>query len=337
MISRLGFVFLVSVFLMAIASGQDVPKSDDFIGASIEKHPERLVPLGRPFLLRSDVLSDINYLELRRLSRLGANPRTGVLYDWRGFPKFKSTFDVQLEPSQFRAPSYGTICNQQLLSEIERNPALRAQFTERDIELLKIGKNPEGKHWHHDPRHKGRMQLVDSTDHSTHHVGGDKVWGSLDERAFARATVVRWGSVAVLDIAISSAALAYSGDLNFDHFAQAVSRSLSGGIAAFGTEYLLVRFVPQTVGMPPGWFVGLPVLYSGPAALVATVSYAAARALVDYCWEAYRLHQLQIQEQACREVEEMARWQCLRARITTNNDALAEILNECPNSEDIPG
>jgi hypothetical protein len=170
------------------------------------------------------------------------------------------------------------------------------------------------------------MQLVNTRDHSVDHVGGDKIWGRIDREAFLRSTALRWGSVAIFDIAISSAGLLYADELNIDHFAQATARSVAGGTIAVGTEYLMVRLMPQTIGMSPGWFAGIRVLYGGPAAWGATLSYVATRALVDYCWESYRIHQLQIQEQACRKAEWQARWQRLESAVTVNQHALNGLL-----------
>lgn len=284
-----------------------------------------LAPTGRPVLLRSDALSHANYMKLRSLAGMKVDVRTGVRYDWRGFPMLKSTFEVQLSPAQYSSVYYGKICNAQLYKEIQKNPALPKRFTARDIELLKHGKNPQGTQWHHDPRQKGRMQLVNTSDHSVDHVGGDKVWGRIDRETFLRSTALRWGSVAVFDLAISSAGSLYAGEFDLDHFGQASTRAIAGGTAAFGTEYLLVKIMPQTVGMPPRWFAGMRILCGSPAAWGATLSYAATRALVDYCWENYRLHQLQIQEHACRVAETKARWQRMGSAVTVNDQALSAL------------
>lgn len=295
-----------------------------------------LAPAVRPVLLRSDALSDANYRKLRLLAGMRIDQRTGVRYDSRGFPIFKSTFDVQLPPAQYGSAYYGRICNDQLYREIQNNPALGKKFTERDIELLKHGKNPQGTQWHHDPRQKGRMQLVNTSDHSVDHVGGDKVWGRIDREAFLRSTALRWGSVTAFDLAISSAGLLYSGDFDLDHFGQASSRAILGGSAAFGTEYFLVKTMPQTVGMPPSWSYGMRILYGSPAAWGAMLSYAAARALDDYFWERHRLHRLQIQEQACRTAEMKARWLLMASAVNANDQALTTLLVSFDSTKDRP-
>jgi len=285
-----------------------------------------LAPAGRPFLFRSDPLGRANYLKMRSLARRGLDPRTGIPYDFSGFPQFEALFEVQLSPSQYSSPYYGKICNEQLYKEILKNPTLRRQFTERDIELLKQVKNPQGYQWHHDKR-TGQMKLVKTSDHSTDHVGGDKVWGRYDRKTFLRSTALRWGSVAVFDIAISSAGLLYADDFDLDHFGQATTRAIAGGTVAFGTEALLTQVLPQSIGNSlPRWFAGVRILYGSPAAWGATLSYAVTRALVDYCWEIHRLHQLQIQEQACRAAETKARWQRIDSAVVANDQALGELL-----------
>ncbi len=294
-----------------------------------------LVPFGRPVLLRSDALTSHNYLDLRRLAHRKIDPRTGIHYDWRGFPKLISAFDVHLSPAQYSSASYRGICNRLLFKEIQSNPVLRRKFTDRDIERLMHGNNPQGTHWHHDPRQRGRMQLVNTSDHSIEHVGGDKVWGRIDRDTFVRSTAVRWGSVAVFDIAISSAGLLYAGDFDLDHFGQATTRAIAGGTAAFGTEVLLTKLLPQSIGNPPGWFAGMRILYGSPAAWGATLSYAATRALVDYCWESYRLHQLQIQELACREAEAKARWHRIESAVKFNDHAVSDLLANMNASRDV--
>lgn len=285
-----------------------------------------LAPAGRPFLLRSDTLSRVNYLKMRSHARRGIDPRTMIPYDRSGFPQFEAVFEVRLSPSQYRSPYYGRIGNEQLYKEILKNPTLRRRFTERDIELLKQGKNPQGYQWHHDKK-TGQMKLVKTADHSTDHVGGDKVWGRYDRKTFLRSTALRWGSIAVFDIAISSAGLLYADDFDLDHFGQATTRAIAGGTVAFGTEALLTQVLPQSIGNSlPRWFAGVRILYGSPAAWGATLSYAATRALVDYCWESHRLHQLQIQEQACRAAETKARWQRIDSAVAANDQALGELL-----------
>lgn len=320
------YILLAASSLAVAETGSPAQNTVDIKVASAGTYAGVLSPLGRPFLLRSDAVSDANYEALRGFARIGIDPRTGIHYDGRGFPRLNSVFDVQLKPSQFRSPIYGKICNEKLLDEIRNNPVLRRRFSARDIELLENGRNPQGKHWHHDPRQKGRFQLVDANEHTVDHVGGDKVWGRIDENAFAKATAIRWGSVAVFDIALSSAGLLYSDDFDLEQFMRVTTRSAAGGAAAFGTEYLLVKFMPQTVGLTPRWFAGLRILYGSPAAWVASLSYAATRALIDYCWDRRRLEQLQIQETACRAAESQARWQRIEPTVKANTDDLMGLL-----------
>ena len=328
MIFRTLFTILLIVLAFGNAEGNENPYlKDTFLDSPNETNATLLTPLGRPFVMRSDPYSKANYLKLREYVKRGFDPRTGVYYDRRGFPLLKSFFDCQLKPSQFSSSYYGKICNEQLLTEIKNNPKLRSLFTERDIKLMENNRNPQGKQWHHDPSKRGRMQLVDSNEHNVDHVGGNKGWGQINERAFIKATAVRWGSVAVFDIAVSSAVMLYTNEFDIDHFAQATTRSVAGGTAAFFTEIIMVKLMPQTIGLPPVWYRSFALLYGGPAAWAGTLSYIAARELVDYCWDNFRLHQLQIQEQACRRAETKARWQRINSEVVVNSNELEKFLS----------
>jgi hypothetical protein len=326
----LALVVLCTSFSITYADASDHSTASDALSSS-----GTLAPYGRSFLLRGDFLSNANYQKLHKLANT-VNARTGVHYDWRGFPKFKSHFDVQLEPSQYRSSSYARHCSKKLLEACKKNPDLikKIKLTEEDIQLLKQGKTPRGKAWHHDGK-GGRTQLVDKNEHSTDHVGGAKTWGQFDSKRALRLTALRWGSVAVFDIAASSAGLLAAGELDVDHFAQATTRAVAGGTAAFSTEYLIAKLLPQAAAPPPGWFHGIRILYGSPATWGGALSYAATRALVDYCWESYRLQQLQIQEQICREAESKARWQQLDSARTANDQALGDLLKKTDSTEGI--
>lgn len=323
MTSRLALTLAAMVLVVGATRGEEPLSADD-----LGRHRDVgwLAPATRPVLLRSDALSHANYAKMRSLAELGRDPRTGIAYDWRGFPKFSSLFDVQLTPAQYRSDYYGRICNELLIKEMQTNPALKRRFTQRDMELLARGHNPQGKQWHHDPRHRGKMQLVDATDHTTDHVGGDKVWGRIDRAQFMRSTALRWGSVAVFDVAISSAVAASSGDLDMGYLGRATSRSIAGAAASWGTESILVSVFPQTVGLPPGWFLGVRVLWASPVAIAGSLAYFATRTVVDYCWDSYQLRQFQIQEQACREAESKARWQLIESSRESNSRVMKELL-----------
>ena len=328
-IFKLLLAILLATSTFATAKNEIVYPNDS---STLSTFQRQAVFFARPVFLRSDALTKENYLKLRNLAKQGV-AKSGIKYDWRGFPKFKSNFNVQLKPSQFNSNYYGKICNKQLLAKINKNPVLRRQFTDKDMELLRWKKNPQGKVWHHDPSHKGRMQLVDKEAHQqATHVGGNKTWGQIKEKTFLRETAKRWGSVAVLDIALSSAVLLHTGELDLDHLGQLSARSAAGATTGFAIESLLVKLFPAWIGMPPGWVGGISILYgANPAAWVATFSAIAARTLVDKCWENHRLHQLQIQEQACRIAESKARWQRIESKALLNTEAISGLLADQAN------
>ena len=123
-------VMVAAVGLALAETRTSAQNVNDMGAANAGTYAGVLSPIGRPFLLRSDAVSDANYEALRGFARIGIDPRTGIHYDGRGFPKLNSIFDVQLKPSQFRSPIYGKICNEKLLDEIRRNPALRQRFSD---------------------------------------------------------------------------------------------------------------------------------------------------------------------------------------------------------------
>lgn len=94
-------------------------------------------------------------------------------------PKFESKFDAQLPEDLEKASDkkQKTECNRQLKEEMEKNPELKEQFTDEQLEQIMDGETPDGYTWHHDAE-KGKMQLVDSETHSnTRHTGGRVIWG----------------------------------------------------------------------------------------------------------------------------------------------------------------
>ncbi len=95
------------------------------------------------------------------------------------FPVFESKFDAKLPESKIIAKDKTQFeeCNKQLKDAIQRNPELKKQFTNRQIEQIEQGKTPSGYVWnHHEIR--GRMQLVDFKTHeATPHTGGKAIWG----------------------------------------------------------------------------------------------------------------------------------------------------------------
>lgn len=99
------------------------------------------------------------------------------------FPEFPSKFDAQLPEDSLKASDQKQfqICNDQLKEAVEKNPELRAQFDEDQLEQIENGDTPDGYTWHHDAE-VGKMQLVDTELHQkTGHTGGRVIWGGGTE------------------------------------------------------------------------------------------------------------------------------------------------------------
>lgn len=95
------------------------------------------------------------------------------------FPEFESIVDIQLpeellqETDRFQMGN----CNEQLKEILDKNPELRGEFTERQLEQIDSGYRPEGCTWHHHQQ-VGKMQLVESSVHDvSRHTGGKSLWG----------------------------------------------------------------------------------------------------------------------------------------------------------------
>ncbi|MGG4257416.1 T7SS effector LXG polymorphic toxin [Bacillus velezensis] len=107
------------------------------------------------------------------------HPKTGVPYNKDGFPIFKARFDTKIDSNLYKESDYLQFkdATLKLKKEIEKDPLLRNQFNDLQIEMIKAGETPDGYTWHHhqDP---GRMQLVDQKVHrKTGHTGGRHLWG----------------------------------------------------------------------------------------------------------------------------------------------------------------
>ena len=118
------------------------------------------------------------------------HPETGVPFERRQVdvdgkqcdvvvPVFESSYDAQLPGDLYEAPDRTQFkeCNAQLKDEISKNPELREQFDEEQLEQIEDGETPEGYTWHHDAE-AGKMQLVGTDTHQrTGHTGGRSIWG----------------------------------------------------------------------------------------------------------------------------------------------------------------
>ncbi|WP_288395108.1 HNH endonuclease [uncultured Vagococcus sp.] len=107
------------------------------------------------------------------------HPKTGIKFNSRGYPEFKSEYRMKLDSSDY-LKSRGTHfrrANNSLYKEIQNNSNLKQKFTNQDLELLKSGKTPKGYTWHHH-QDTGVMELVDAKIHKeTGHSGGFSLWG----------------------------------------------------------------------------------------------------------------------------------------------------------------
>ena len=118
------------------------------------------------------------------------HPVTGVPFEKRTIivdgeerevvvPVFDSVFDAQLPEDKLKATDREQIkeCNKQLKEAVDKDPELRAKFTDEQLEQIANGDTPDGYTWHHDAE-TGKMQLVDSETHAkTGHTGGQNFWG----------------------------------------------------------------------------------------------------------------------------------------------------------------
>ena len=97
------------------------------------------------------------------------------------FPVFNSAFDTSLDEEDYKSNRYADICNKKLKEAIEKDPELRSQFTEEQLEEIENGETPTGYVWHHNEE-PGKMQLVKREDHDkaiggAAHTGGNSLWG----------------------------------------------------------------------------------------------------------------------------------------------------------------
>jgi hypothetical protein len=102
------------------------------------------------------------------------------------FPEFEAVFEMQLEPNPDGSYTGDRLdhekqANEKLREQVEKDPELRAKFTEEQLEQIRNGETPDGYTWHHH-QEPGKMQLVDSAIHrNTRHTGGYALWGKQEE------------------------------------------------------------------------------------------------------------------------------------------------------------
>lgn len=100
------------------------------------------------------------------------------------FPVFKSEFNCRLPESMYTASDTEQMkyCTKKLAEKIERGPEFAKKFTSRQLEQIKNGEpRISGLTWHHSEI-PGKMQLVNTVDHSAaRHTGGRSIWGGGSE------------------------------------------------------------------------------------------------------------------------------------------------------------
>lgn len=99
------------------------------------------------------------------------------------FPSFDSKYTAYLPEDMLKDTDYNhrKECNRQLGEAMDKDPELRAKFSEEQADQIKHGTNPDGHVWHHH-QEPGRMELVDIETHqATRHTGGRSIWGGGSE------------------------------------------------------------------------------------------------------------------------------------------------------------
>lgn len=139
---------------------------------SIDTEPRHLKCINEKLKDKINPITGVKYVE-KIISKLNGEKIIGV------FPQFESKFDVMLPKELFteKDRKQAAECNNQLKEAIEKNPSLREQFNEEQLEQIEDGETPDGYVWHHNEE-EGKMQLVDFETHqATRHTGGKYVWG----------------------------------------------------------------------------------------------------------------------------------------------------------------
>lgn len=95
------------------------------------------------------------------------------------FPEFESKFTTKLPENMYQATDKVQFneCVSQLQEAIKKNPDLKSNFSERQLEQINDGKTPGGFKWHHS-ENVGEMKLVEAVKHeASGHTGGRAIWG----------------------------------------------------------------------------------------------------------------------------------------------------------------
>ncbi len=196
-----GGEIMVGVFCAAAAEGvKEIAKNaNDIFPKDFDKLPEVKddsnfdEPVSKKNL---EGTSELEHLITRNESLDGdVHPITGVPFEEKCvevspghyvegvFPNFESQFDAQLPKELYQETDRMQFneCNEQLKTEVDKNPDLKSEFTEEQQLQIANGDTPDGYVWHHDAE-LGKMQLVDFETHAnTGHTGGKAVWGGGNE------------------------------------------------------------------------------------------------------------------------------------------------------------
>lgn len=123
-----------------------------------------------------------DYQEARHINehlKGGQHPKTEVPFDEKGFPVFRSYFDVKLPEEMYlkRDAKQFEYANLQLNNAIQKDSSLGKQFTSEQLQQIDEGITPKGYTWHHNET-EGLLQLVTKEIHKqTGHTGGRSIWG----------------------------------------------------------------------------------------------------------------------------------------------------------------
>lgn len=153
---------------------QDVKRSNEAqessgrdIGEKIEKHP----------CINEDLAGKV-HPETKVPYEKKVVTADGVQKEVVG-PRFESKYDANLPKEIYKETDRKQFkeCNKQLSEAVEKDPDLKAKFSDEQLEQIKNGDTPDGFVWHHDVE-PGKMQLVDAGVHQkTPHTGGRSIWG----------------------------------------------------------------------------------------------------------------------------------------------------------------
>lgn len=106
---------------------------------------------------------------------------TGIKFDNKGFPVFKSQHTMTLPNTLLKSTNYTQFkaANTSLKEAMLKSSTVRNKFSAKQQSDILAGNTPRGYVWHHH-QNAGVLQLVNSTTHSlTGHTGGKAIWGTL--------------------------------------------------------------------------------------------------------------------------------------------------------------